>query len=190
MLRSRPTTLDLASDWLVSNAADPAEPVYIFRPNTLPLFKTEESTELDEADNKLSDNWQLDWTGYQRDHLQGRQQEQAWNLRFSPMSRKHKRVAQMGSDPTGYLQSLEDGKLLVLEVYENRRVLQEFSILTETARDSYLKVAEFKPGPPMEIPLRYQDITRPTAPSFFLQVLRAQSFGPPLEIFALDRKIQ
>lgn len=190
MLRSRPTTLDLASDWLVSNAADSADPVYIFRPNTLPLFKTEESTELDEADNKLSDNWEMNWTGYQRDHLQGRQQEQAWNLRFSPMSREHKRVAQMGSDPTGYLQSLEDGKLLVLEVYEDRRVLQEFNILTEAARDSYLKVAEFKPGPRMEIPLRYQDITRPTAPSFFLQVLRAQSFGPPLEIFALDRKIQ
>ncbi len=184
VLRQRPSTLDHAAQWLATHVADKDDPIYVFRPNVLPLFKTDESTAADEADHPLAHRRQLNWSSYQRDQLQGRPQEQAWNLRFSPIEKE--RLKTMKDDPARYLEDLTGGRLFILEVYEDHRVLHAFNNLTEAVRSLYPKLTEFKPGPPHEVPLAYQDLTRPAPPAFALRVLRAERFGPPLEVFALN----
>jgi len=69
-------------------------------------------------------------------------------------------------------------------------VLHAFNNLTEAIRSLYPKLAEFNPGPPKEVPLAYQDLTRPVPPAFALRVLRAEQFGPPLEIYTLNARRQ
>ena len=183
-LRHRPSTLDHAAQWLATHVADKDDPIYIFRPNVLPLFKTDESTAADEADHPLAHRRQLNWSSYQRDQLQGRPQEQAWNLRFSPIEKDQ--LVKMRTDPARYLKDLTSSRLFILEVYEDHRVLHAFNNLTEAIRSLYPKLTEFKPGPPHEVPLAYQDLTRPAPPAFALRVLRAERFGPPLEVFTLN----
>ncbi|MDP6370661.1 MAG: glycosyltransferase family 39 protein, partial [Planctomycetota bacterium] len=157
-LRHRPSTLDHAAQWLATHVADKDDPIYIFRPNVLPLFKTDESTAADEADHPLAHRRQLNWSSYQRDQLQGRPQEQAWNLRFSPIEKDQ--LVKMRTDPARYLKDLTSSRLFILEVYEDHRVLHAFNNLTEAIRSLYPKLTEFKPGPPHEVPLAYQDLTR------------------------------
>ncbi len=183
-LRQRPSTLDHAAQWLATHVADKDDPIYVFRPNVLPLFKTDESTAADEADHPLAHRRQLNWSSYQRNQLQGRAQEQAWNLRFSPIEKE--RLKTMRNDPARYLKDLTSSRLFILEIYEDHRVLHAFNNLTEAIRSLYPKLTEFKPGPPHEVPLAYQDMTRPAPPAFALRVLRAERFGPPLEIFTLN----
>lgn len=188
ILRHRPTTLDQAAGWLADNADVSDSTVHIFRPNTLPIFKTEASTRHDEDDVPLKNRRQLNWSSYQRDQLAGHEHEDAWDLRFCPINGAKDLLMVMRTTPRAYLRRLGNDDILILEIYEHHRVLQGFNNLTEAARVLFPKIAEFKAGPPHEVPLRYQDISHPTPPPFALRILQADRLGPPLEIFRLQHR--
>lgn len=192
LLRQTPSTLELAGEWVAehvySDAAAGPSSVWLLRPTVLPLYKTPASDQSDEADKRMVEKRQLNWSSYQRDVLGNARPGEAYDLRFMPLGGDGY-WRQMTVDTLGYLRRFRRNGFALAEVYELGRAHPGLNNLTVALRKYHRRSAVFGPDPVaagIPHPLTYQEESNVPLFHRAWRVLWAERFGPKLEFFELQ----
>ena len=182
-LRTQPSTIELAQDWLMARVDETSPRVWTMRPHTLPTLQKPAGEWEDERDHPIASERGLGWGSYRRSVLADHPGPRIGMAHLPVGRRKSLIVDELRKNPDGYFARLTPGEFVLAEVFTRGRYFPMLSVLTRELRSRYPVEARFDTGDGSEHPLGYQDPTGIENTPMAWRVLRSSRVGPVLEIY-------